>query len=85
MRFFCCQVYIVSSEINQKNIAIAGLNASCMSFLGHVFVILTSAKSKDITNFFVKSILVQKISKSSIYDIMSPEHFEIKKKDLRPL
>ena len=54
--------------------------------LGHVFIVLTSAKSKDITNFFVKSILVQKIAKSSIYDIsMPPKHFEIKNKDLRPL
>ena len=34
----------------------------------------------------MKSILVQKIAFTSIYDsIMSPEHFEIKKKDLRPL
>ena len=47
---------------------------------------LKSAKSNDITNIFVKSILVQKIAYSSIYDIiMSPEHFEIKNKDLRPL
>ena len=54
--------------------------------LGHIFVILTSAKSNDITNIFVKSILVQKIALSSMYDIiMSPEHFEIKNKDLHPL
>ena len=53
--------------------------------LGHVFIILTSAKSNDITNFLVKSILVPKIEKSSIYDIMSREHLEIKNKDLRPL
>ena len=47
---------------------------------------LTSAKSYDITKNFVKSILVQKIAFTSIYDIiMSPEHFEIKNKDLRPL
>ena len=33
-----------------------------------------------------KSILVQKIEYTSIYDIiMSPEHFEIKNKKLRPL
>ena len=47
---------------------------------------LTSAKSNDIANISVKSILVQKIAYSSIYDIiMSLEHFEIKNKDLRPL
>ena len=47
---------------------------------------VTSAKSNDITNIFVKSILVQKITYISIYDIiMSPEHFEIKNKDLGPL
>ena len=50
--------------------------------LGHMFVVSMSAKSNDIT----KSILVQKIAYSSIYDIiMSPEHFEIKSKDMRPL
>ena len=55
----------------------------CLS-LGHVFVVLTSAKSNDITNICVKSIHVQKIAYTSIYDIiMSPEHFEIKNKDLR--
>ena len=54
--------------------------------LGHAVVVLRSAKSNYITNIFVKSILVPKIAESSIYDIiMSPEHFEIKKKDLRPL
>ena len=37
-------------------------------------------------NIFVKFILVQKIVYTSIYDIiMSPEHFEIKNKDLHPL
>ena len=47
---------------------------------------LTSAKSNDITNIFVKSILVQKIAFTSIYDIhMSPEYFEIKNKDLHLL
>ena len=47
---------------------------------------LTSVKSNDITNIYVKSILVQKITQTSIYDIiMSPEHFEIKNKYLRPL
>ena len=30
---------------------------------------LTSVKSNDITNIFVKSILVQKIANTSIYDI----------------
>ena len=54
--------------------------------LGHVFIVLTSAKSNDSTNIFVKSILVQKIAFTSIYDIiMYPEHFEIKNKDLRLL
>ena len=43
---------------------------------------LTSAKSNDFTNIFVKSFLVQKIVDDII---MSPEHFEIKNKDLRPL
>ena len=47
---------------------------------------LTSAKSNDNTSIFVKSILVQKIVYISIYDIaMSPQHFEIKNKDMRPL
>ena len=46
---------------------------------------LTCAKSNDITNIIVKSILVQKIVLTSIYDIiMSLEHFEIKNKDLHP-
>ena len=54
--------------------------------LGQVFFVLTSAKSNDITNIVVKSILVQKIVYNSIYDIiMFPEHFEIKNKDLCPL
>ena len=53
--------------------------------LGHGFLFLTSEKFKDITNIFLKSILVQKIAYYSIYDIiMSPEHFEIKNKDLGP-
>ena len=44
-------------------------------------IFLISAKSNDITNIFVKSILVLKIAPTFIYDIiMSPEHFEIKKK-----
>ena len=54
--------------------------------LRHVFVVLTSAESNGITNISVKSILVQEITYTYIYDItMSPQHFEIKKKDLRPL
>ena len=54
--------------------------------LGMFSLLLTSAKSNDITNIFVKSILVQKVACTSIYDIsMSLEHFEIKNKDLRPL
>ena len=41
---------------------------------------LTSAKSSDNTNIFVKSIIVQKMALVSIYDIIkSPKHFEIKK------
>ena len=53
---------------------------------GHVFDILNSAKSYDISIIFVKSILVQKIALTSIYDkSMPPEHFEIKNKDLRSL
>ena len=49
-------------------------------------IFLISTKSNYITNIFVKSILVQKIVPTSIYNIlMSLEHFEIKKKDLRPL
>ena len=49
-------------------------------------IFLISVNSNDITNIFVKSIHVQKIALSSIYDIlMFLEHFEIKKKDLRPL
>ena len=44
--------------------------------LGHVFVVLTSAKSNDITDIFVKSTLVQKIAFTSIYDIiMSPRTY----------
>ena len=47
---------------------------------------LMSAKSIDITNIFVKSILVQKIAFTSIFDItVSPEHFEIRNKDMSPL
>ena len=50
-----------------------------------VSLFLTSAKSNEITNISLKSIPVQKIAYSSIYDtIMSPELFEIKNKDLRP-
>ena len=54
---------------------------------GHVFdIFLISAKSSDITNMFVKIIPAQKIAYTSIHDIiMSPEHFEIQNKELRPL
>ena len=49
-------------------------------------IFLISAKSNDISNIFVKSILVQKHALTSIYDIiMFPEYFEIKIKDLRLL
>ena len=54
---------------------------------GHVIpmdmfsIFLIFAKSNDITNMFVKSILVWKIAYTSIYDIiMSPEHFEVQNK-----
>ena len=54
--------------------------------LGHVLLFLTSAKSNDITNIYAKSILVQKIAQTSIHDIfMSPQHFEIKNKNLLSL
>ena len=47
-------------------------------------IFLISAKSNDITKINLKSILVQKIAYTSIYDIiMSPEQFEIKNKELR--
>ena len=53
---------------------------------GHVFDIFNFRESNDITNMFVKYILEQKIAYTSIYDIiMSPEHFEIQNKELRPL
>ena len=43
-------------------------------------------KSNDITKLLAKSILVQKIAYTAIYDIiMSPEHFEIKNKELSSL
>ena len=49
-------------------------------------IFLISAKSNDITKKFVKSIIVQKIAYTSIYDsIMSPEQFEIKNTELRSL
>ena len=50
------------------------------------FIFLISAKSNDISNSLMNSILVMKIALTSIYDIsMCPEHFEIKSKDLYPL
>ena len=51
-------------------------------------IFLIFAKSNDITIFLVKSIFALKNVGTSICDIstcMSPEHFEIKNKDLRPL
>ena len=49
-------------------------------------IYVISAKSNVTTNIFVKSIVVQKMAYTFIYDInMSPEHFEIKIKDLCPL
>ena len=54
-------------------------------FLGHVFVVLTSAKSHGIT-FFCKVHSCTENCVVFMYDIcMSPEHFEIKNKDLCPL
>ena len=47
-------------------------------------IFLISAKSNDITKINLKSILVQKIANTSMYDIIvSPEQFEIKNKELR--
>ena len=41
-------------------------------------IFLISAKSNDITNIYLNSILVQKIASTFIYDIiMSPEHFSL--------
>ena len=78
--------YIVSSEFNQS-IAVEALNMSYISSPRTCFrYCFISEKSNYITNIFVKSILVQKIVVTSIYNIiMSPEHFEIKNKELRPL
>ena len=54
--------HIVYIEINQ-NIAGEGLNCVLNVIpLDMFFVGLVSAKSKDITHFFVKTILVQKIA-----------------------
>ena len=53
---------------------------------GHFSIFLISAKSNDITKNFVKSIIVQKIAYTSIYDsIMSLEQFRIKNKELSSL
>ena len=52
---------------------------------GHVLMFFIFAKSNEIPNMFVKSILVKKIALTSICDIMSPEHFEIENKDYCPL
>ena len=78
--------YVVSSEINQ-NIGVEGLNACCMSFPWTCLrLFLTSAKSNDIANLFVNSTLVQKFAFTLAYDIIkSPEHFEIKNKEFRPI
>ena len=51
-----------------------------------VSLLSTSAKSNEMANIFLKSIPVQKIAYSSIYDTFMPtEHFEVKNKDLRLL
>ena len=54
---------------------------------GHVFdIFLFPRNLMTLLTVFLKSILVQKILSTSIYDIiLSPGHFEIKNKDLRPL
>ena len=47
---------------------------------------MSAAESNDIANSFVKSILLQKIAFTFIYDItMSPDFFEIKNKDSHPV
>ena len=78
--------YIISSEINQS-ITIEAFKCVLYVIPMDMFsIFLISAKSNDITNIFVKSILVQKIAVTSIYYIFtSPEHFEIKNNELRPL
>ena len=44
---------------------------------------LDSAKSNDIANFFVKSILVQTFAFTAVYDMIMPlKQFENKKKEL---
>ena len=49
-------------------------------------IFFISAKSNDITKTILKFIFVRKIAYTSIYNvIMSPEHFEIKNKELRSL
>ena len=46
---------------------------------------LISAKSNDITQIFLKSILYINLCRAPLYeDFMSAEHFEIKNEDLRP-
>ena len=59
----------------------------CMSFpWACLRLFFASTKSNDITNIFVKFFLVQKFAYSFAYDIIkSPEHFEIKNKELRPI
>ena len=47
-------LYVVSSEMNQ-NMAVEGLNASCMSFPWTcISLVLASAESNDNTNFYCK-------------------------------
>ena len=63
--------------------AVEGLNASCLHFLGHV---LRPRNQMILQTFFVKTNLVQKIALISTYGIiMYLEHFEIKNKVLRSL
>ena len=51
---------MVSSKINRNSEIeqLKGLMRPVCHSLGHVFIVLTFAKSNDIANFFVKSILV---------------------------
>ena len=56
------------------------MSAVCHS-LGHVLGFFGVRESNDITNIFVKSILVQKFAHTFSNDIIkSTEHFEIKNK-----
>ena len=54
--------------------------------IGRVFVVFNIRENQWHCKHFFKVFFVQNIVYTSIYDIiMSPEHFEIKNTDLRPL